>query len=105
MRIIYIKSGFGFEGRIYRSPSEIKRDIEEVAERISEINEMLNIRSLISDVISEQSDTEPKRSAEAVSELVEFADEALYEMRELSELLSELREELMDTLSFLGHKN
>ena len=83
-------------------PSEIKRDIEEVTERISEINEMLNIRNIISEVIIEQSEEEPMRSASAVSELLEYADCALLEMRELGETLEELRAELFDTVKLLG---
>ena len=99
---IYIKSTFGSEGRLYRSPNEIKSDIEEVAERLSLIKEMLNVRSLISEVISDQSEGEPKRSAEAINELIEYADEALCEMKELNEVLSELRCELLDTVRFFG---
>ena len=45
---------------------------------------------------------DPKRSAEAVNELIEYADEALREMKELNEILSELRCELLDTVSFFG---
>ena len=87
---------------MYRSPNEIKNDIEEVVERLSLINDMLNIRSLISEVISDQSEDDPKRSAEALNELIEYADEALYEMKELNEVLSELRSELLETVSFFG---
>ncbi len=75
-----------------------------MAERISEINEMLNVRSLISEVISEQSESDSKRCAEAVSELIEYADAALYEMKELNVVLSELRCELIDTVRLLGYE-
>ena len=73
-----------------------------MVERLNAINDMLNVRSLISEVISEQSEDDPKRSAEAVNELIEYADEALREMKELNEILSELRCELLDTVSFFG---
>ena len=73
-----------------------------MAERLAEINDMLNVRSLISEVISDQSESDPKRGAEAVSELIEYADEALYEMKELNEVLSELRCELLDTVKYFG---
>lgn len=84
--------------RLYREPSEIKRDISEVAERIGEINEMLNARRIISEVISEQSAEDYERKTEAITEICEFASEALSEMAELERALEELRIELIDSV-------
>ena len=79
----------------YRSRYEIKEDIRCVSERISEINETLNIREFISDIFDEESCEDVVKKAENVTELLKYAEEALMELRSLSERLDELRAELI----------
>ncbi len=88
--------------RLYRTPNEIKNDIAEIAERIAEINEMLNVRNIISEIISEQSEDDARRRAMAVEELADFAAEVLVEMEELEESLASLRDELSESIGLIG---
>ena len=90
----------GYAPRLYREPSEIRRDIRDIAEKIEDVNYMLNVRYIISEVISEHSENENNaaRGAAAVAEIVEYAREALDKMRELEEALDELKDELSRTL-------
>lgn len=84
--------------RMYRLPEEICSDIRRVGSKLKEINDMLNVRNIIAEVISEDSREEPLRRIEAVNELLDYAKEALSEMRELEEGLDGLKEELFDAL-------
>ena len=79
---------------IYRSGSAIKEDIRYISGRIAEVNEMLNIRELISDIFSEPSGDIIKK-AESITELLKYAEEALEELRALNERLDELKRELI----------
>ena len=83
------------EVKIYRSRSEIREDIKYISERIAEVNEMLNIRELLSDVFSEKNCADALKKAEAVTELLKYAEEALDELRSLNERLDELKSELI----------
>ena len=89
----------GMPPRIYRSSEEIKRDIRGVSERISEINEMLNIRELLSEFVFEQSDLSTPKLQDKLSELLSYALEALDELRELSNTLDELKAELIESVN------
>lgn len=80
--------------RTYRATEEICADIRGVREEISDILDMLNVRTLLTNIISEDSESDMNRRIEALNELLDYAGEALAEMRELEELLDALREEL-----------
>ena len=84
-------------GRLYRSPAEIKEDIDGVASRLEEINSMLNVRNIMSEYgLSGEGDI--KDRARAMLELCESADEVLDELRELNTSLNSLIEELVWTI-------
>lgn len=85
----------GVGPNIYRSREEIKEDIKYISERIFEINEMLNIRELISDVFDEENGKDIVEKAENVTELLKYAEEALSELKSLTERLDELKSELI----------
>ena len=87
---------------LYRTPGQIKRDIDEISERIADVMFMLNIRAMISETISESSIDDAKRCAEAIGELVEDAKEALTSLGELERELDELRDELSDSIAIMG---
>ncbi len=89
--------------RMYRAPEQICSDIRRVATRIREINDMLNIRNIIAEVISEHSEGDPLRRIEAVDELLDYANEALCEMRSLDEALSGLKQELFEAQLAAGY--
>jgi hypothetical protein len=46
--------------RIYREPSEIKRDITKINNRIEEVRDMINIRSLLMDILVGERADEPE---------------------------------------------
>lgn len=64
----------GFPPRLYRHPEEIKRDINDICEKISEANHMLNVRNIISEIIIDESDGNMKRRIQAISELLQSAE-------------------------------
>ena len=92
---------FGIPPILYRSPSQIKRDIREIKERIEEINERTNIRSLLFDMLVDSNEN-PKLVVEVLSEALTEAEEALMKLSELEEELSELERELMEVKCELG---
>lgn len=90
----------GLPPRVYRDPAEIRRDIKNIAARITEVKEMLNIRELISHIIVGNSAEDILREAEAMKELFQYATEALDELAVLSADLDDLKSELIETLSY-----
>lgn len=87
----------GIGPQIYRSRSEIKEDIRYICARIAEVNEMLNIRELIYDIFNEEKGYQDMKKAEAITELLKYAEEALAELKELNERLDELKSELISS--------
>ena len=86
----------GLPPRLYRTPGEIKRDIADITEKIEETNEMLNIRSLITEILLSERKDSPEKLIPELETVICEAREALDRLRELHEQLSLLREELDD---------
>ena len=84
----------GLPPRLYRTPGEIKRDIAEICDKIEETNEMLNIRSLITEILLSERRDSPEKLIPELETVIYEAREALTKLRELNEELSMLREEL-----------
>ena len=82
----------------YRTPQQITQDIRAVSERICEINRLVNVRSMVAEVITAESEGRAKKKIEALTELLDFAKEALSEMEELEESLDLLKLELYEVL-------
>ncbi len=93
---------FGIPPMLYRSPSQIKRDIREIKERIEEINERTNIRSLLFDMLVDSKEESPQLVVKALSEALTEAEEALGKLRTLEEELSDLECELTEVKCELG---
>lgn len=91
--------GEGLPPRLYRTPEQIKADITDIAERINEIYEMINIRNIISEVISESCEEDLLSRIKAVNELLESAENALFDMKMMEKDIDMLREELFDAVS------
>ena len=87
--------------RLYRSPDEIRRDIRTVLRKIKESEEMLSVRNILLEVISEWSEAEPERWMDELEETLAEARESLLRLNELKEGLEELREELRESRSYL----
>ena len=87
------------EGRgAYRSRADIKEDIRLISERIAEVNDALNVRELISDIFNEESSVDMIKRAESITELLKCAEEALCELKELNEMLDDLKAELLSSV-------
>ena len=87
--------------RLYRHPSEIRRDISKIRAKIDEVNELFNIRELISNVITETEGGDIEGVAAAACELADSAEEALSELRLFLGLLDELKLELSEALGII----
>ena len=92
----------GIPPRLYRHPEEIKRDIKDICEKISAANHMLNVRNIISEIIIDESEQDLPRKIQAVSELLQSAEEMLNQMQSFEEALSELQEELCESVRLLA---
>ncbi len=90
----------GYPPRFYRTPSEVKKEILEISRRISEVNERLNIREIIS---SSENCEKPfsKEMYDRLSELLTFALDTLSELRELEDTLDKLKEEYLEISEIL----
>lgn len=93
----------GIPPRIYRTPAEIRRDIEEISERIESANESLNIRSLITELLC-GGEEPPERLIPELYEVVSEANAALSALEELNAELDALREELCEVRCLFGDR-
>jgi len=91
---------WGIPDRIYRSPLEIKRQINSVKLKISEINERLNVRTLLLDMADRArcDEGEPSYWIPELSEALREAEAAYGELVMLRGELDALREELEETV-------
>ena len=79
---------------IYRSPVEIGEEIGYIKSKIKGINDAINLREMLTSILSGNEAADPETLVEALSDVVSEAKEALDELRELEEELSELEAEL-----------
>ena len=84
----------GMAPRLYRSPSEILRDMECIRSKISEILDMLSIHNLIIEMIPEWSGCSPENWIPKLEDTLAEANDALDTLMTLKERLEELKEEL-----------
>ena len=88
---------------VYRRPSDIRCDITAIRARIAETDNMINVRSLLLDALSEFSEGEPDRWLPEIEEVVEETRRTLCELAELERVLTDLEEELMHTRQVMGY--
>lgn len=98
----YANTAEGMPPRLYRRPSEVQADIAEISEKVREAKEMLTVRGLLVNVISEWTAKNPSKWFSDLEESIEDAQEALENLKELSAALEDLREELSDILLHLN---
>ena len=84
----------GIPPRIYRTPTEIRRDIDEISSKIKETNLKLNLRALVIDIISCDRNSSPEQLISELESATCEAREALSDLTRLSDELSALEEEL-----------
>lgn len=90
----------GIPPRVYRTTDEIAAEIKGIAERIGELNSMLNVREVTSEIMEEafyKPDSSLEEKAERAAEIYTYAAEVLTELRELYASLGELKSELIAT--------
>ena len=92
----------GMPPRIYRAPSEITRDISALKASIAAINEKLNIRSLLLDIICEEDEGRPEKVVPILETALAEAEEALATLTELREELCSLENELYEVRCEMG---
>ena len=89
----------GLPPTLYRAPCEIRRDISAIRDKIKEINERMNLRTLLMDILcDERTVREPEFWIPELTEALREATEANQSLTRLEDELSELDEELRETL-------
>jgi chromosome segregation ATPase len=86
----------GCAARLYRTPSEIRRDLERIASRIEETSEMLSVHNLLMEMIPIWAEEVPEKWIPELEETLEEANEALETLKEMKTTLEELKEEFED---------
>ncbi len=86
----------GLPPRIYRSPSDVRRDINEVRSAIDKINSKLNIRGLLLEMITDEEKLSPKDVIPTLEAMLKEAEDALSRLDELRCELALLEEELYE---------
>ena len=88
--------------RLYRSPTDVRRDIFEIKQKIAECDSRLNIKGILTDSLTEYAHGEPEKWIPALKALVDEADETLRTLEGLKQTLDMLTRELEDTKCVLG---
>lgn len=97
----YIRSryGEGLPGGLYRSASEIKRDMAIIEEKITETESKLTVRNMLS-VLLESSDNGEKIADEdtiaTLDSIIADAERSLFHLERLRDGLNYLEEELSE---------
>ena len=92
----------GMPARLYRSPCEIRRDMTRISKQIKEADEMLSVRNILVEMISECSEGEPSKWLPELEEIVAEARLSLENLNRLSGALDCLSTELSETLCAVG---
>lgn len=88
----------GMPARLYRSPCEIRRDMTRISKQIKEADEMLSVRNILMEMISECASGEPAKWLPELEEIVAEARESLENLNRLNNALDALSSELAEAL-------
>lgn len=83
--------------RLYRSVEEIRRDIGRIKRELTESDEMINVRNILSELISELENNEADKWQSSVERLIEDAHDAMIMLMKLKDKLDMLNSELEET--------
>ena len=97
------KNEFGVGPTLYRSPEEIRYDISNAREALQGISERLNPRILLNDIVNDERCGRPKELLAALEDALARAQDTYVEIKSLREELSELEDELRETLCAMGY--
>ena len=86
----------GCTARLYRSPAEIRRDMERIAEKIEETADMLSVHNILMEMIPVWAEESPEDWIPELEETLDEATNALDTLKGLKVTLEELREEMED---------
>ena len=87
--------------RLYRSPSEIRRDMAVISSKIEETSDMLSVHNILMEMIPIWAEEAPEEWIPELEETLADATEALETLKELKCSLEELQEELEDVKCLL----
>ncbi len=88
----------GVPVRIYRTPAEIRGDISRIKEKIGETVSMLNIRSILVEILSDSTLGSPEKLIPELEYAISEAGDALRTMKELDTELKSLKLELREVI-------
>ncbi len=86
----------GIPARLYRSVSEIRRDMEIIEEKIRETEEKLSVHSLISGIMESGSRVIDKSVILTLEIVVADAENSLFRLERLRDAMNYLEEELSE---------
>ena len=92
----------GIPPRIYRTVGEIRRDIRDISQKIADADKMMNIRSLLIDILASDRYDDPRAMIPELYDAIAEANDALKGLKALNEELDALREELNETKCEIG---
>ena len=87
---------FGLPPRLYRTTEEIRCDISSLKSKIKEVNDRLNIRNFLVDLIADAEEREPEIAVRFLEDALTEAEEALVQLSEFKEELLLLEDELYE---------
>ena len=93
----------GMPPRLYRSPSEIHRDMISISARIRENEEMLSVHNLLIEMIPTWAESSPEKWIPELQETLAEAEDALENLKKLKSALEELASELEDVRCMLKY--
>ena len=84
----------GTPPRLYRSPSEIHRDMLKISAKIRENEEMLSVHNLLIEMIPTWAESSPEKWIPELLDTLAEAEDALENLKKLKFALEELTREL-----------
>lgn len=94
--LVHANTYEGTPARLYRTAREVEMDISYIRGRAAEIENMLSVRNLIMEIITDYADKNPEQWVPELESAVCEARAALDTLQGLNSRLGELREELGD---------
>lgn len=92
--LVYRNEKEGIAPTLYRSTTEIRRDISKINARIKEADEMLSIRNILTEMIDQFAVTSPEEWIPELEQTLAEAREAMEKLQRLRDALTELSVEL-----------
>ena len=95
MYLFNLSTHLGYEVR-YRTPEAVRRELDEIRDKIDSLNSMLNARDIITELLTSLSEGDYRRLAGPVGDMQKSAASTLNSLTALYEDLSRMSSELED---------